>query len=116
MKKITMNNLKLVRKDRNFTQVKLSFLGKVSQSSIVAYENGTKLPSLETLVTLAESLHTSLDYLVDRTSNPIPIDKLDKMENKDIQTFIQYFSELSANNKANVLSYIKGLLDSEKTI
>lgn len=108
--KVTMNNLKIIRKKKNITQVKLSFMGNVSQSSIVSYENNTKLPSVETLVKLADGLNTSTDYLLDRTNNPLVMNDINKDDYMDL---ISLFEKLSSNNKDKVYSYIQGLIDSE---
>jgi transcriptional regulator with XRE-family HTH domain len=114
-KKITMNNLKVIRKNKNITQVKLSFMGDVSQSSIVAYETGNKLPSVETLVRLADSLDTSTDYLIDRTDNQIAINEINKLNKDEYIELLNNFKKLSNHNKDKAYSYIQGLVDSERS-
>lgn len=45
----------------------------VSKATYSGYESGTKFPSIGTLERLAGVLGTSVDYLVGRTDNPVPL-------------------------------------------
>lgn len=39
----------------------------IDQSLLSKYERGVRLPSTPDLITLADSYHTSIDYLLERT-------------------------------------------------
>ena len=53
-----------LREERGLTQLQLSNLLHVSNSSISAYETGARLPSIETLVDLANFYGVTPDYLL----------------------------------------------------
>lgn len=112
--KITMNNLKLLRNVRGYSVVKLANMINLSDSTISAYENGLKLPSITSLINLANSLDTSIDYLVDRTDNPISIHKFNNQSVKsNINELASNYEALTNINKEKLRSYLKGLLDSQ---
>ena len=56
--------LKDLRKSANLTQQQLGNLVGVTKVSICCYENGTRTPTLDTLIDLADSLNTPLTYLL----------------------------------------------------
>ena len=65
-----MKNLKKLRLERNLSQQTLSEAIGLSQQTITKYENGKTQPDFQTLMTLAEFFHTSVDYLIGYTNNP----------------------------------------------
>ena len=97
-----MKNLKLLRQKKNVTQVRLSVAIEVSQETISAYESGKALPSADTLIKMAEFLDTSVDYLLDRTNNPLPYSFNESPINDKL---IHEFDKLSDNDKEDVLWY-----------
>ena len=56
--------IKELRKSSNLTQQELGKLLNVTKVSVCCYENGTRTPSLDTLIDLSNIFHTSLDYFV----------------------------------------------------
>ena len=66
-----MNNLKKYREEKGITQIRLSIEAGVSQETISAYENGKAFPSAETLIKMSDFLGVSIDFLLDRTDNPL---------------------------------------------
>ena len=56
--------LKELRKEAHMTQQQLGDSVGVTKVSICCYENGTRTPTLDTLIDLANSLSTSLTYLL----------------------------------------------------
>ena len=58
------NRIKIKRKEQKLTQEKLSEIIDVSPSYISEIERGTSISSLSTISKIAETLNTSLDYLV----------------------------------------------------
>lgn len=67
-----MKNLKKLRQERNMSQQELGEHFCLSQQSIHKYEKGRAEPDIETLIAFAEFFHTSVDYLIGRTDNPVP--------------------------------------------
>ena len=99
-----MKNLKKLRIEKNITQIRLSIEAEVTQETISAYESGKSLPSAETLIKIADYLDTSIDYLLDRTDNSMPI----KLQKNDYNTeLINIFNTLNDDDKKEVLWYCK---------
>ena len=99
-----MKNLKILRQKKNITQIRLSIAAEVSQETISAYESGKALPSAETLMKLADFLDTSVDYLLDRTENNIPINYQKSNIGDEL---LHNFEKLSDKEKEEVLWYCK---------
>ena len=97
-----MKNLKLLRQKKNITQVRLSVAVEVSQETISAYESGKALPSADTLIKIADFLETSVDYLLDRTDNPLPYSV---NESSSSDKLVYEYSKLSNSDKEDVLWY-----------
>lgn len=55
---------------RNITAYKLSKDTGITQGMISYWKNGERMPSAENLITLADYLDCSIDYLLGRTDNP----------------------------------------------
>ena len=69
-----MNNLsdkiKQLRKSQKITQKQLADYLNISIINIQRFEYGSRRPSLDNLIALADYFNVSLDYLVGRTDNP----------------------------------------------
>lgn len=59
-----------LRKSHNLTQKQLAFKVNLSERGIQNYETGTRVPTLEIAIALADYFDVSLDYLVGRSDNP----------------------------------------------
>ncbi|MCS5696072.1 helix-turn-helix domain-containing protein [Desulfofundulus thermocisternus] len=63
--------LKQLRKQNNVSMQKLAeALNLKSKAAISQFENCVNLPSLDTLVALADFFDVSIDFLLGRTDNP----------------------------------------------
>lgn len=58
--------LKELRIRRGFSQVELGTAIGVTKVSICSYENGTRIPTIDNLIKLSETLETTTDYLLGR--------------------------------------------------
>lgn len=58
--------LKEIRMQRGLSQQRLGDMIGVTKVSICGYENGTRVPTIDNLVKLADSLNTTIDYLLGR--------------------------------------------------
>ncbi|MBR1975421.1 MAG: helix-turn-helix transcriptional regulator [Clostridia bacterium] len=63
--------LKLLRKQKNISQLKLAMDLGMNQNSISRYENGEREADYATLIRFADYFNVSIDYLLERTDNPI---------------------------------------------
>ena len=58
--------LKELRMQKGLSQQKLGDMIGVTKVSICGYENGTRVPTIDNLVKLADNLNTTVDYLLGR--------------------------------------------------
>ena len=58
--------LKALRKEKNLSQQALGDALGITKVSICGYENGTRIPSLETFVMLADFFGVTTDYFLGR--------------------------------------------------
>lgn len=69
-----MERLKEIRKKESLTQVQFCEKIGVTQATLSSYENGAKLPNIDTILTIATACNCSIDWLLglsDRTSTEI---------------------------------------------
>ena len=62
--------LKLLRKQKNISQLKLAMDLGMNQNSISRYENLEREADYATLILFADYFDVSIDYLLERTDNP----------------------------------------------
>lgn len=97
--------LKEIRKKLNMSQLELANKLNTSQNTISNYEAGNTQPSIEMLVSIANILNVSLDYLCDRPWNNqigyIPDDK---------RELVKLVLQLNELNTMRAISYISGML------
>ena len=62
--------LKLLRKQKNITQLKLAMDLDMCQNAISRYETEEREADYATLIRFADYFNVSLDYLLERTDNP----------------------------------------------
>ena len=111
--KITMKNLKSIIENNGFSVVKVAMNSKISDSTVNAYINGQKIPSVPTLISMVDYLNCNLDYLLDRTNNPINVNDLNKINtDKELSELIQIISSLPKEKRQLVIAYVKGILNS----
>ena len=67
---VMKNNLKLLRKNRGYTQIALQMKTGIEQALLSKFENGERVPPTETLIKLADFYNVSVDYILCRTDNP----------------------------------------------
>lgn len=91
--KIDMSNLKTARERLNYSQVKLQHLVGVSTSSIEAYEQGVRIPSLPMAYRLSEVLNCSIDYLVGKNNELEEYYALSKENKEKVKALIDSLSE-----------------------
>ncbi len=70
MKKEKFMRLKELRKAKGISQLKLAMDLNMNQNAISRYENEVRQADYKTLIAFADYFNVSLDYLLERTSNP----------------------------------------------
>ena len=56
--------LKIIRKQKKFTQLKVALDMNISREALSYYENGKRSPDIQTLRILSEYFNVSIDFLV----------------------------------------------------
>lgn len=104
-----MKNLRTIREKRKMTQVNLSVNLGIAQETISGYEIGKSYPSADILIKMADILHTSTDYLLDRTNTDIPIKLIKSELTANELNLINSYRNLSTDNQHKLLGYIEAL-------
>ena len=110
---ITMNNLRKIIESKDYSIVKVAMNSKISDSTVKAYmnPNSDKIPSLPTLISMADYFDCNLDYLLDRTDNPMKVDEIDSLsKDAELSQLVHTIRTLNKNQRALVNAYIQGLL------
>lgn len=66
------NRMRDLREDAELSQAELAEALGIAQTTYSGYERGFREPSLDMLCQIADFFHTSTDYLLGRTDNPVP--------------------------------------------
>lgn len=107
--------IKSLREAKKMTQIRLSLEVDVSQETISGYETGRISPSTKMLIKLADSLDTSIDYLIGRTDIISPIDASRLLTERE-DRLLHYFKLLSSQKQERLLGYIDALSDNDLII
>ncbi len=95
--------LKEIRNKKNVTQIRLSIEAEVTQETISAYESGKAMPSVDTLIKIADFLDVSIDYLLERTDNPL-VNSSTKDEDNEL---LNIYHQMSKEQKKDMITYAK---------
>ena len=88
--------LKRLRKDNNMSQEELGKLLGVTKVSVSGYENGTRIPSMEVLITILNVFKISADYLLGR--------ELDVVCESNEETILMSKNDIGIINELNISS------------
>lgn len=94
--RIDMSNLRHLRLSKGYSQVKMQHLVGVSDSSIQAYEEKKRIPSLPVAYRLAEVLGVSLDYLVGRSNE---LEKYYTLSKTDKDRVLEFIDNLASKKE-----------------
>lgn len=67
---IFATRLKEIRKEKDYTQSEFAARIGVSSGLVSLWESEQRVPSLSSLIAIADSFDVSIDYLVGRTDEP----------------------------------------------
>lgn len=70
-----------LREDHDLNQQDLASILNITQSTYSRYESGLYDVPTDILIKLADFYNTSIDYLLERTDNPLPYPSLLQKEN-----------------------------------
>ena len=105
LRKAVGARVKQLRKQRHWTQKELANRLAIRYQLLNKYEGGQHIPPAETLIHLAEALHTSVDYLL--TGNPIEASPL-----ADSRLFKRFkdLEAFDAEDQATVINVIDAII------
>ncbi len=85
------NRLKNLRKSRGITQSELAETLEVTQQTVGFWENGSSIPSIETVIKAAKYFGVTIDYLLCVDNRPmIDASGLNEHDISAVQTIIAY--------------------------
>jgi transcriptional regulator with XRE-family HTH domain len=105
-----MENLKLLREEKQISQQKLAEKIGTNQQNIHRYEHGYYEPDISTLKLLANFFNTSVDYLIGNTNIRNKIEYVEKFELNDSEaTLMKMYRALPAYAQRMIFSSAKEL-------
>lgn len=90
----------------------------VARTTYTAYENGTKMPPIDTLSNIAKLFDVSIDYLTGLSNHPKLNHKEDKEVDKEVEELMQILESMPDDKRkemeARILAYAQGLADANE--
>lgn len=91
-----------IRKEQGFTQQSLADAVELHVNQIKRYENGSALPTLDTLVRVAKVLHVSLDDLV--------FDEHERDPTDELRLKFEAITQMDEEERRSVLSLLDAMI------
>lgn len=104
--------LRLLREEEGLSQSALAKALGVSQSAVAQWEAGTRKPTAQAIVAIARMFDTSADFILGLVDEKLRLVPYYKGLDEKGQTFMQAYSQLSAEKK-NAVGEIVRLFLSE---
>lgn len=103
------DRLKAIREDKGITQKHLAEVLSITISTISHYENGTREPSIEILIQMAEVLGVSVDYLVGSTDVNILPEEMNKPYCRKVSTgeILHRALQLDSNHRLELEYFLR---------
>lgn len=108
------NRIRELRQEKRITQVELSIELGVTQETISGYEHGTHNPSLASLLKMADLFDASMDYIMGMSLIRERANENTKGFDAQRETLLRCYRLLGDKNKACLVAYAQGLLDSQR--
>lgn len=105
------DRLKILRKEKRLTQVKLGEMLNYGYTAIANYESGRNQPSISDLKKIASIFNVSMDYLlgVNDIRHPYVIDD----ETAKFNEFRRFYALLNDGSKSELLLFMQWLIERE---
>ncbi len=104
--------LKILRKEKKLTQIKLGEMLNYGYTAIANYESGRNQPAIADLKKIASIFDVSLDYLLGVTNvrRPYATDE----DSEDFQHFQSYYTQLNPNSRQLALLFMEFLINKQQ--
>lgn len=110
-----VNRIRTLRIEKKITQLQLSIELGVTQETISAYEHGRHLPSLSALIKMSQIFECSMDYIMGLSSiRQQQTEDSTSANDEQRNLLLNCYRRLGSRNKARLVAYAEGLLDSQK--
>lgn len=106
-----MANLKKLRMERKLSQQKLADNFGITQQAIFNYENGINEPDIYMLKQFADFFHTSVDYVIGYTDNPVSQKDKAFLGNEEILSKELYHLSLYRKLSPTLQGYVDAILE-----
>lgn len=104
--------IKTLRLSRNITQEEFASRINVAKSTVAAYENGSRLPSYDVLVRIADLFHVTTDNLLGRSSVYVmDVSGLTAKQRNSIQDVVTTYKEYNKLYRAHSSGDIDAIYD-----
>ena len=113
------NNIRFLREENNLTQVALAEILNVGNVAVSQYESGTRVPSDDVKIRIADYFNVSLDYLLGRSQSSTDYKKtkaetLDEEFPEGVSLLYKANKILSSDQKDMMLRMIEAALFNDK--
>lgn len=103
------DRLKMLRKEKNLTQMKLGELLNYGYTAVANYESGRNQPSISDLKKIASIFNVSMDYLLG--VNDVRYPYLDNDDSDEFNDFRRYYALLDSDSRKDLLRYMEFLIN-----
>lgn len=111
------DKIKIFRKEKGLTQLKLSTQANISRSYLADIENNRYNPSIDVVKNIADALSIPVDEFFKEEVSEKPIDKIDRLIDKNkIHTIAAHFDgeEFTDDDVEDIENFIKFVLAKKK--
>ena len=105
------DKLKKIRKNKNFSQIKLAERIDITPNHFSRLETGKYQPSIAVLKKLAQELEVSIDYLVSEDDEEIPEIRI---QNKSLLEKVKLIENLDEKDQEAIIRIIDSMLTKTK--
>lgn len=106
--------IKKAREEKGYNQTELADIVGVKPAAISQYESGSRIPSTQVLIKLADVLEVTTEFLLGKKKD-LDIEDMLKMDiegilsNDSVRALFRDYKNLSERDKNTILSLIKSL-------
>ena len=94
---IFISRLEEMRKEKGFTQRELASKGRVNEVSMSRYIKGERVPTVTTIVSIAQVLGASVDYLVGTSNVKKRQNNADRIRNMSDEELAQFLCKVKSD-------------------
>ena len=111
---INIIRLKECREKLGISKLEAAKRMQLSQPAYLRYEAGTRIPSLQTISVIANVLNTSVEYLTDRSDDPLPVSyTISKADEPELFEIINLCKNTDNNMIKRLSAYVRKLSESK---